>query len=110
MNRNLPGPDHWFSEDPTGLKVWSNSIKQAYLMLGNPSLRPTKKEESMRILARRSIVTLSDIQEGELFNLINIGLRRPGNGLPPKMLDTIIGKKSVRDILKGTLLQNGDFK
>ncbi|CUR50977.1 N-acylneuraminate-9-phosphate synthase [Nitrosotalea devaniterrae] len=110
INHTLPGPDHWFSEDPANLKIWSDSIKQSYEMLGDRIIRPTKIEEDMKNIARRSIVALCDIKENDLFDSINLGLRRPGNGLPPKILDQIVGKRATKNIKKGNILQFGDFK
>ena len=109
LDKNLPGPDQWFSEDPTSLKKWVSSIRTAYDMLGCSELKPTKNEEEMKILARRSVVTLCDIEKGETFNEKNIGLRRPGNGLSPTMIEKIYNKKSSKKILKGSLIKLGDF-
>ena len=44
-----------------------------------------------------------------LFNKNNIGLRRPGNGLPAVMIEEIFGKKSANNISKGDLLKIDDF-
>lgn len=110
LNHNLPGPDHWFSEEPEGLKRWADAIRNASIMLGKAEVRPTKAEIEMRLLARRSIITLRDVKEGEKITLENIGLRRPGNGLPPGMLDKVIGMKAAHDVSKGTLLKMGDFR
>jgi len=109
LDHNMPGPDHWFSEEPTGLKTWSDSIKQSYIMLGDRVVRPTKAEQDARIVFRRSIVSLCDIKKGDLLNSTNLGIRRPGNGLPPKLLEEIMGKKAQRDLPKGSILQSGDF-
>ena len=109
IDKNLPGPDHWFSEDPEGLKNWVDSIRTAATMLGSEEVKATEKEEKTKILARRSIVALSDIKRSESFNQNNIGLRRPGNGLPAIMIEEIFGKKSAKKISKGDLLKIGDF-
>ncbi len=109
IDKNLPGPDHWFSEDPEGLKNWVDSIRTAATMLGSEEVKATEEEERTKILARRSIVALSDIKQGESFNQNNIGLRRPGNGLPAIMIEEIFGKKSAKKISKGDLLKIGDF-
>ena len=109
LDKNLPGPDQWFSEDPTSLKKWVSSIRIANDMLDYSELKPTKNEEEMKILARRSVVTLCDIEKGETFNEKNIGFRRPGNGLPPTMIEKIYNKKSSKKILKGSLVKLGDF-
>ena len=109
IDKNLPGPDHWFSADPEGLKNWVDSIRTAATMLGSEEVKATEKEEKTKILARRSIVALSDIKQSESFNQNNIGLRRPGNGLPAIMIEEIFGKKSAKKISKGDLLKIGDF-
>ena len=54
-------------------------------------------------------MALRDIKHEELFNQNNIGLRRPGNGLPAIMIEEIFGKKSTKKISKGDLLKIGDF-
>jgi len=110
LDNNLPGPDHWFSENPLSLKNWVSSIKNAYALLGNSELKPTKDELKMRKIARRSIVTLKDVKKGEKFDMNNLGFRRPGTGLTPYFIENIIGLMSVRDIKKGEKINFGDFK
>ena len=110
LSHELEGPDHWFSEDPIGLKNWVSSIKIAYAMLGSNEVKPTARELEMRNLSRRSIVALYDIKKDEMFNKNNIGLRRPGNGLPQKLIEQIYGLKATRTIQKGTLIKFGDFE
>jgi sialic acid synthase SpsE len=110
LDRNLPGPDHWFSEDPIGLKTWCTSIRTAYTMLGSSLVAPTEKEKAMRILARRSIVAIKDITAGDMFTEDNIGLRRPGSGLPPVIFPEFLGKNAKTDIAKGSLINWENIK
>jgi sialic acid synthase SpsE len=62
----------------------------------------------MRKLARRSVVALKDIGQGEILSLDNLGLRRPGTGLPPSYLERLLGRKATRPVAKGNLLELGD--
>tara|TARA_Y100000748_G_scaffold272227_1_gene246034 strand:- start:4119 stop:5195 length:1077 start_codon:yes stop_codon:yes gene_type:complete len=110
LDRDLPGPDHWFSINPSELEIWKNSVFKSFKMLGNENIRPTKIEEKMKNIARRSIVILKDIEKGELLTNENLGLKRPGYGLPPKLIDKILGKYSTKKILKGQLLKEDDYK
>jgi len=110
LDHNLPGPDHWFAEDLEGLAKWIDTIRQADSMLGSQFVRPTSAEHDMRKLARRSVVALRDIIEGEFFDSINIGLRRPGGGIPPIMIEQIIGVKASHDIKRGSLLSLQDIR
>ena len=105
LDNNFEGPDHWFSEDPIGIRNWIKSIKYSYELLGNSKIEPTNAEKEMRILARRSIVVIKDIDKDERLSEENIGLRRPGNGLAPSLFESLLGFRSKRVLRKGNLLQ-----
>ena len=109
LDHDLPGPDHWFSEDPKGLREWVAAIRQAHTMLGSPLVRPTGPEMAMRTLARRSIVALKPIPEGGVLSEDNLGLRRPGDGLPARFWELLIGRKSLKAIAVGDQIRLGDF-
>ncbi|MGB2870029.1 MAG: N-acetylneuraminate synthase family protein [Bacteroidota bacterium] len=109
LRHDLAGPDHWFSEDPEGLKAWMDGIRISYTMLGDGIVRPTAAEENMRGVARRSVVALREIREGEVLDASNIGLRRPGSGLPPELFSRILGMRASRVLAKGQTLTLGDF-
>ena len=109
LDHNLSGPDHWFAANPNELHEWVNAIRTSHLMLGNAEIKPTENEEKMKILCRRSIVALKDISKGELLNQQNIGLRRPGNGIPPHFFDDVLNKYASKNIQLGTLLTFNDF-
>lgn len=109
LDNNMPGPDHWFSENPEGLKLWVKSINEAFDMLGSQEITPTSEEKEMRKLARRSITAIKDISIGEVLSHENIALRRPGNGLEPKHLSQVIGKKSLMNLKKNTPINLGSF-
>lgn len=109
LDHDLPGPDHWFSEDPAGAEEWVASVRKSQVMMGSSLVRPTTAERQMRVLARRSVVALHDIESGEILTGENVGLRRPGNGLPPMLFDQVLGRKAAGKIVKGSLLKLGDF-
>jgi N,N'-diacetyllegionaminate synthase len=110
LDHDLPGPDHWFSDEPDELASWLESIRTADLMLGSPYLRPTAQEREMRITARRSIIVLRDINENEVLTDENLGLRRPGNGLPPAMINELMGLKAARSLKRGHLVSRTDVR
>jgi len=105
LNHNFSGPDHWFSADPNELEEWVNSINTSYLMLGSEEIIPTEAEIELKKNARRSVFAIADIKEGEKFSIENIGLRRPGNGMPPKDFENILGKTSSKSFKKGEMIQ-----
>jgi N-acetylneuraminate synthase len=60
--------------------------------------------EENSLTFKRSIYVIEDMEEGEIFNSTNTRIIRPGLGLAPKFIDTVIGKKINRAVKKGTAL------
>lgn len=104
LNKNMVGPDHWFSADPKELKELVEAIRRLEKMMGSPIVVPTPKEKEMRRIARRSIVAARDIKKGEEITHEVIAYKRPGTGLLPKFTDLITGRKANRNIKKGELI------
>jgi len=98
LDKNLPGPDHWFSANPEELKGLVESVRFIEKAMGQTSITPTQKECEMRNLARRSIIASKNITKGQVISREFIGFKRPGTGLPPKFLSYVLGKKSTIDI------------
>lgn len=109
LDHNLPGPDHWFASEPDELKAWAAGIREACKMVGSEKLNPTEEERKMRNLARRSIVALRDIAQGEKLTDENIGLRRPGTGMSPALLPEVLGSTASRQIAAEALICPQDF-
>lgn len=98
LDHDMPGPDQWFSSNPEELAEWVSKIREAHTMLGSKELVPTASEMEMREIARKSIVTLQPIRKGDLFSDENIGLRRPGTGMPPDRINEVLGKCAACDL------------
>ena len=102
LDHGLPGPDHWFSEDPEGLKGWVDSIRGAQIALGSGLVRPTASELRHKVDYQRSVVAIRPIQRGEVYSTENLGMRRVvGGGLPPAFFDLLLGNVSARDYSPG---------
>ena len=104
LDKNLPGPDHWFSSDPKELSQLVQAIRYTEKSLGNYVIKPTPKEMEMRKIARRSIVAARDIIAGEKITNNMVEFKRPGIGLPPKFLKYILNKKACKKIKKNQLI------
>jgi sialic acid synthase SpsE len=103
LSQDLPGPDHWFSENPDGLKEWIKSIRTSYSMLGSELVRPTRKELENKKEFQRVIVALLNIKKGDLFTTYNAGMRRlpGGNGLPGYYYKHILNRNALKEYSAG---------
>ena len=63
IDKNLPGPDHWFSASPDELEEWNKSIKKSWIMLGNNEVKPTINELKNKKAFRRKLVALKNIEK-----------------------------------------------
>ena len=109
LNRDMAGPDHWFSENPAALSEWKNTILTGWELLGSYFVKPTVKEQEMRSLARRSIYTTNEIKQGEIISENNLGMFRPGNGLVASDWQKVIGRKARYNLDVGHKLDWGDI-
>lgn len=109
LDKNLPGPDHKSSVTFETLKNIVNSIRKTEKLLGSNKkiITPSEKETALKM--KKSIVTIKPIRKGEIFSEENIGIKRPGNGLPPIYFEKIIGKKAKRDLAPNMQVKKGDY-
>jgi N-acetylneuraminate synthase/N,N'-diacetyllegionaminate synthase len=110
MDRALPGPDQRSSLEPDELKTVVGDIRLTELILGSPNKEVTPSEAETRQKLRKSITAIARIRKGEEFSRDNIGVKRPGTGLPPKALGSLIGKRARRDISRDEMIRMEDVE
>tara|TARA_R110000822_G_scaffold22617_1_gene70699 strand:+ start:10377 stop:11462 length:1086 start_codon:yes stop_codon:yes gene_type:complete len=103
-------PDNSFGVDPAELKQLIANVNSVRKMVGETHKRCTPSELSAKKFARRSVVTLRDIRQNEVFTTENIGCKRPGTGISPINYDNIIGKKAATNIESDKLLSETQIK
>jgi len=109
LDRNLPGPDHRASLEPDELAALVQGIRMVEKALGDGCKRPAAGEADTAAAARKSLVAARDILAGTVLSLDMIAVKRPGTGLPPSMLDFVLGRKLRRDVAKDSLLTLDDL-
>lgn len=97
LDRTLPGPDHAASLEPNELGLLVRSIRNIELALGSPLKAPAAQELGNRPVARRSIVAGRSIRCGEAFTAEMLTYKRPGHGLSPMNLWSLLGRRASRD-------------
>jgi len=103
LSRATPGPDSAFSLEPKEFKLMVEAVRTAERALGRVSYELLESEKASRIF-RRSLFVVADIMAGEQFSGNNVRCIRPGNGMHPRHLGSILGRRAARDITRGTPL------
>lgn len=103
LARSDGGIDAEFSAEPSELKQLVDECRSAAVSLGSSAIGTTESESTSRAL-RRSLYVTQDVKAGDLVTSTNVRSVRPGGGLPPLELDTVIGRAFSVDASAGTPL------
>lgn len=107
LDKTLKGNDHYHAMDPEDAVNILNSIKRMDMLRGKGDLACLSTEGAARKNARRSIVSNCDIPAGTVITEEMLTFKRPGTGISPDLIDTVIGKKAVNFIADDTILSEG---
>jgi pseudaminic acid synthase len=103
LRRADGGVDSAFSLEPEELKALVVETGRAWAAMGKVTYGPTEAEMKS-LVYRRSLYVVQDMKSGDVLTPANLRAIRPGLGLPPKELDTVLGKQVRKDVQRGTPL------
>lgn len=103
LKRSDGGADSAFSLEPEEFNSLAQSLVNMSAAMGNSDwvINPIE-DESRRF--RRSLYVTQDVSEGDLLTSINVRSVRPANGIAPKHLKEVLGKRFKRTLPIGTAL------
>lgn len=104
LSRADGGPDAAFSLEPQEFKQMAENVRTTEQALGRVSYEVSAQEAHSRDF-RRSLFVVEDIQEGAPFTPQKVRSIRPANGLAPKHLGEVLGRRAARDLARGTPLR-----
>ena len=111
LDRNLPGPDHRASLEPSELKAMVTAIRNIELAISGDGLkRPSHSELKNKEIARKSIHTARDLKKGVILSEGDLIPLRPGDGISPMKWTEVLGKTLVNDLPTFAKLDLGDIK
>lgn len=103
LRRSDGGPDAAFSLEPDELKCMVRDCHTSWKALGRATYE-RERSELPNVIFRRSLYVVTDVRRGEEFTSANVRSIRPGYGMPPKELTSVLGRRAARDIARGTPL------
>jgi len=98
LDKNMPGPDHRMSLNKDELINTIKAIRNTELALGSSKKLVLESEIENRLKLRKSIVSKEKISKDDILTKEMVGIKRPGHGISPEMINTIIGKKLKIDL------------
>lgn len=103
LDRTLPGDDHYHAVDAAGLARLVKECYNAHAMTNEP-LENTPSEKAARDYARRSIVAAKNLTAGTKLSADDLDFKRPGTGIPPSRIDSVVGRILRQDVGQDDLI------
>ena len=110
LDKNLPGPDHWFSTDPQEFKTLVEQVRLAEKRLGRPDLTPAAGEEAYLKDWKLGLYWRNNKDVGSVITRKDLIVRKPALGLSPKEIEDLVGKQLKRNCSKGDAVLARDIK
>lgn len=104
LDRKLPGPDHPFALEPAELKMMVKAIRNTEKSLGSAVKKHTDAEKELYKIGRRSLVAACRIPKGTKITREMLEVKRPGYGIPTKLMENVIGRTARIDIDEDDIL------
>ena len=111
IDRSLDGPDHACSLEPLELKEMVGSIRNIEIACSGSGLKkPTTSELKNKLLVRKSVYLKKDIKKGSKLTKDIIKALRPGDGISPMKIPSLIGRTFNKNLKASTKISYEDFE
>jgi len=109
LDRDLSGPDHALSVNPSELKKLVSGVRRIEAARGIGEKLPTAREEDLRFSGRRGIKASRDLHPGHIVSLDDVKIIKPAAGIQPAELMSLIGKPVSMLIEKDAAIEWSDI-
>ena len=112
LSREMFGPDVPVSVTTAELRQLVEGVRFIQKMLENPVDKDQIAEElaPVRKLFTKSVVAHVHLMEGTVLREEHVRIKKPGTGLPPSQLPTLLGSRLKRNIKAGEQLSLNDLE
>lgn len=108
LDKKMVGWDHEVSATPDELRIICHESKRIALALGKKSI-VAPESNKIKKWFRRSIVLSKDLKAGHKIKEEDLDFKRPGIGISPGKIYSLIGKITKRKLLKDSILSLKDI-
>lgn len=104
LNRAMKGTDHRFSLEPQGLQKLCRDLRRVRVALGDGTKSMYVSESEAIVKMSKKIVAARDLPAGHVLTADDVAFKSPGDGLPPREIDRLVGRTLRQPLLAdGTL-------
>jgi N-acetylneuraminate synthase len=109
LDRSKLGMDNQMATEPGEMAAMIQACRNVHVALGSKERIVPEDELAQRSKMRRSVVASRNIAQGTRLTLADLDAKRPGTGMHPALIPSLIGKIAQRDIPADTLIHETDI-
>ncbi len=110
FSQKMYGSDAQFAMEPAEFTRYCSEMKDAWRILENPVDKSDATAfTNMKQVFEKSIVTAKTISAGQVLSRELLAFKKPGTGIRADKLDSVVGKRVVRDLPADYMLTEKDF-
>ena len=110
LDKTKMGMDNNMAIEPDEMKALIENCKNVQKAMGSFERIVTQAEYEQRLKMRRSIIATKDLSAGTILTKDMLSAKRPGDGISPEKMNSIIGKKLKKDICADCLIFEEDIE
>ena len=110
LDKSKIGMDNQMATEPEELAKLVQQCLNVQEALGDKNRVVLEAELEQRKKIRRSVIATKDLKKGAQLKEEDLDTKRPGTGIAPEKIKTLIGKTINRDIEKDTLIKETDIE
>jgi len=110
LDRDLPGPDHRASLEPGEFAGLVRQVRAVECALGTGEKAPRPAERPIAAVARKSLHWRAALAAGQRLEAGHVAALRPGTGLAPSRLPSLLGRRLRRDVPAGAIVSEDDLE
>ena len=109
LDKMLQGPDHMASSTPDEFYELSSILRETEIILGSSRKKIQDEEIQMSKVSRKNLVASREIKIGEVIKISDLSLMRTDDGISATLMDSIIGRRATKNILKNQKMSWGSL-
>jgi sialic acid synthase len=98
LNHTWKGSDHAFSLEPIGMRKLVRDLRRTRVALGTGVKCPLPSEQAPLLKMSKKLVASRALAAGAVLTEADVALKSPGDGLPPTVLDQVLGRRLARPL------------
>lgn len=110
LDHTKVGMDNGMATEPEAFTELVRKCREVQIALGTEERTVQQNEYEQRKNMRRSVIITEDLPEGTILKREHLAAKRPGTGISPTELETLVGKRIARDLEADTLLLREDLE